>query len=88
MDVADAHVGTAQRGVHRRVVVAVAEFLIEADRHLEGGSPRKGVLRGEIAEQGAGGDGNFPHPSLDEIASQRRLGKDDEPRGVPQPGNL
>ena len=48
----------------------VLEQLVEADRDVEpaGGGLHRAVLLGEVAQQGAGGDGDVPHAALHEIA--------------------
>ena len=49
--------------------------LVEADGEIERGSAGVPVLAGDILEQALGGDGQLAHPALEEVAGERRLGR-------------
>ena len=78
VDVPDAGVGAAERGVQRRSCTAGSG----APRRIRGrrraaGPWRPGADR-QVVEQPFGGDRQIAHAALEEVAGERRLGRDDE----------
>ncbi len=76
MDVTDSGVGPAERGVHPGVVEPVAVDFIEAEGYVERRSAGFLVLSAEVGEELVAGDGEVPHPALQEVAGQGGLGRD------------
>src|SRR5215207_6017079 len=86
MDVAHERHRLAEREVHRAVVQLVAPDLVEADAHVDRGAITVDAM--QVCGEPSRRDGVLAHPSLEEVAAQRRFGEADEPRARLERGAL
>jgi len=77
--------GGPERHVHRAVVERILPPLIKADYDIERAGRRDGGWHGgvvrvvELARHRPGGAGGIPHPTLEEVSSEGRLGELQDP---------